>query len=51
MQDGMHTLGTLWGVFMKSDLIDMIEMKHLGFGWSCSDGGALGIKQGIFPLK
>jgi len=37
----MHTLGTLWGVFMRSDLMDTIEMKHLGVGWSCSDGGAL----------
>ena len=28
----------LWGVFMRSHLMEMIELGHFGVWWRCSDG-------------
>ena len=29
---------TLWGVFMRSHLMEMVELGHFGVWWRCSDG-------------
>lgn len=33
MQYGTHTLGKVWHVFMRNEVMDTIEVRHLRVGW------------------